>query len=261
MELAVIVDACMTGKAGESLLTAQLGRACVLRHVLERCARTPGIGALICVMSNDPGMDKAAAEAEQCDALVVRGDAADALGLCAQAASEAGAHIVIRVAADQPFFDPALGARVVHLLHEADADYSCTDLPASWPEGLDCEVFSARLLHWADALADHPDHRAKVTSWMRANSDLKKACLTGPGGDFAHMRWALDFPEDLAFAQAVFDQLGERAASAGAAEIASLCMRRPDVAALNAKRNNGVRLKAKIRADVETAPMSLSVVA
>jgi spore coat polysaccharide biosynthesis protein SpsF (cytidylyltransferase family) len=75
------------------------------------------------------------------------------------------------------------------------------------------------------------------------------------------MRWSLGFPEDLAFAKAVFDQLGERAEKAGAAEIASFCMRRPDVAALNAKRNNAVRLRAKLRADIETAPMSLSVVA
>jgi spore coat polysaccharide biosynthesis protein SpsF (cytidylyltransferase family) len=261
MALAVIVDACMTGKTGEGLLSAQLGGVSVLKRVLERCARMPGIGALVCVMSNDPAMDSAAADAGQCDALVIRGDAADALGLCAQGASETGAEIVIRVAAHQPFFDPALGARVLQLLREAEADYSCTDLPASWPEGLDCEVFSARLLHWADALADHPEHRARVTSWMRANSDLKKACLTGPGGDFAHMRWALGWPEDLAFAQAVFEQMGERAACASASEIASFCLRRPDVAALNARRNNSVRLKAKLRADVETAPMSLAVVA
>jgi spore coat polysaccharide biosynthesis protein SpsF (cytidylyltransferase family) len=261
MKLAVIVDACATGEAGESLLTARLGDASVLRRVLERCVRMPAMEALICVMSDGRHADPLAEDAEQCDALVVRGDAGDALGLCAQGASECGADTIIRIAANQPFFDPALGARVLELMREADADYSCNDLPASWPEGLDCEVFSARLLHWADALADHPDHREKVTSWMRANSDLKKACLTGPGGDFAHMRWALGWPEDLAFAQAVFDQMGERAASASAAEIASFCMRRPDVAGLNGKRNNAVRLKTKWRADVETPPMSLSAVA
>jgi spore coat polysaccharide biosynthesis protein SpsF (cytidylyltransferase family) len=261
MKLAVIVDACVTGDVGESLLTAELGGISVLRRVIERCARVPGIEALICVMSDANSADALAAEAEQCDALVVRGDARDALGLCAQGASECGADTIIRIAANQPFFDPALGARVLALMSDADADFSCNDLPASWPEGLDCEVFSARLLHWADALADHPEHRAKVTSWMRANSDLKKACLTGPGGDFAHMRWALGWPEDLAFAQAVFAQMGERAASASAAEIASFCMRRPDVAKLNGERNNAVRLKAKWRADIETPPMSLSVVA
>jgi spore coat polysaccharide biosynthesis protein SpsF (cytidylyltransferase family) len=261
MKLAVIVDACATGDAGESLLTAELGGVCVLRRVLERCARVPGIDALICVMSNTPEADGLALQAEQCDALVVRGDARDALGLCAEGASECGADTIIRIAANQPFFDPALCARVLELMHDADADFSCNDLPASWPEGLDCEVFSARLLHWADALADHPEHREKVTSWMRANSDLKKACLTGPGGDFAHMRWALGWPEDLAFAQKVFEQMGERAASASAAEIASFCMRRPDVAGLNGARNNAVRLKAKWRADIETPPMSLGAVA
>ncbi len=259
MKLAVIVDACSVGKAGASLLAAPLGRACVLNRVLERCARVPGIGALICVMPNDAQFDALADEAEHCDALVVRGDG-DALALCADAASQAGADFVIRVKADQPFFDPDLCARVLNLLHDADADYSCNDLPASWPDGLDCEIFAARLLHWADALADHPEQRAKVTAWMRGNSDLKKACLTGPGDSFAAMRWALDWPEDLAFAQAVFAEMGERAASVSAAEIASFCMRRPDVPALNAQRNNAVRLKAKARADIETPPMSMGAV-
>lgn len=257
MALAVIVDACEAGKAGANALTAQLGRTTLLRRTLERCARVPGISALVCVMSDEPAMDSAASEAEQSDAFVIRGDAREALGLCAHAASEIGAETIVRVAADQPFFDAVLAARVLHLLNDADADYSCNDLPASWPEGLDCEVFAARLLHWADALADHPGHREKATSWMRSNSDLRKACLTGPGGDFAQMRWSVRWPEDLKFAEAVFDQLGARAGEASAAELAALCLRRPDIAALNASRANAVRLKATLRADVETPPMSL----
>lgn len=257
MTMAVIVDAC---GAGEGMLAARLGAESALRLLLERCARVPGVSALACIMPDDSRFEAAAGEAEHSDALVMRGDPADALGLCARAASEAGAEAVMRVPANQPFFDPALGARVHELLSEANADYSCNDLPASWPEGLECEVFAARLLHWADALADHPRDREKVTSWMRANTDLRKACLTGPGGDFAHMRWSLDSGADLAFARALFEHMGARAAAAGAAEIAAFCLRRPDVTDLNTAPRPARRTLAW-RADIETAPMPLGALA
>jgi spore coat polysaccharide biosynthesis protein SpsF (cytidylyltransferase family) len=255
MRTLVIVDVCEAESA--SLALAPLGRASALNRVLERAARIPGADALACLLSNAPEHDELAEEAEACDALVLRGDPADALRLAADAASDTGADVVLRVSADRPFLDPALCARVLTLLLETDADYACNDLPASWPHGLDCEAFSARLLHWADHLADHPGQRARPGHWIRTNSDLRKACLTGPGGDFARMRWTLHWPEDLAFAQAVFAQMGEGAASANASELASFCLRRPDLCALNAARGDKARLLAVVRADIETAPVGL----
>lgn len=255
MRTLVIVDACEAESASQAL--APLGRASALNRVLERAARIPGADALACLISDAPEQDEIAQEAEASDALVVRGDCADALTLAADAASETGAEMVLRISADRPFLDPALCARVLALLAETDADYVCNDLPASWPHGLDCEAYSARLLHWADHLARHAGHRARAGQWIRTNSDLRKACLTGPGGDFARMRWTLNWPEDLAFAQAVFAQMGEAAASANASELAAFCLRRPDLCALNAKRGDQARLLASVRADIETAPVGL----
>jgi spore coat polysaccharide biosynthesis protein SpsF len=88
-----------------------------------------------------------------------------------------------------------------------------------------------------------------------------KATLTGPGGDIARMRWTLDWPEDLAFAEAVYGALGERAATASAAEIAALVMRRPDIGALNEMRSDEQRLAMRRGADVSTPPLSLALAA
>jgi spore coat polysaccharide biosynthesis protein SpsF (cytidylyltransferase family) len=240
---------------------APLGGVSALRRVLDRCRLIAGVDMLVCIAPDTNDFDELAAEAALSGALVVRGDGADPLGLCARAASETGADTIIHLGADSPFIDPALCARMLALLAEAEADYSCNDLPATWPHGLDCEIFPARLLHWADALATEPEQRARATSWLRFNPDLRKASLTGPGGDFAHLRWLLQWPEDLSFAQAVFEHLGERAASVSASELAALCLRRPDIPALNAKRNDTLRLTATLHADFSTPPLSLSSVA
>jgi spore coat polysaccharide biosynthesis protein SpsF (cytidylyltransferase family) len=258
MTVAVIVQAGGDAAHACEKALAPLGRGSVLKRVLERCARIDGVDLVACVTPDSPACDPVAAEAKRCGVTVVRGPEADPLAACAQAATAIGAETIILATADRPFLDPALCARVLALLGESDADYACNDLPATWPHGLDCEIFPARLLHWADALARDCGERARITSWIRTNPDLKKASLTGPGGDFAHMRWTLDWPEDLAFAQAVFSHMGERAATASAAELAAFCLRRPDVSALNAMRSDTLRLTAYARADFETPPMSLA---
>jgi spore coat polysaccharide biosynthesis protein SpsF (cytidylyltransferase family) len=259
MRVTAIVDVCEPSIA--KMAMAPLGAATLLARILMRCAAIPKVNAVACVLSDAPECDALADEADRGDARVFRGDAADALGLCARAASETGADTVIRVTGDRPFIDPALCERVLALLEQSETDYACNDLPATWPHGLDCETYPARLLHWADTLAVEARQRAAAGDWIRVNSDLRKANLTGPGGDFARMRWTLAFPEDLAFAQAVFAHLGERAATASAAELAAFCLRRPDVAALNAKRSDRRRLTSVLRADFVTEPVSLSQVA
>ncbi|MGE3303547.1 MAG: NTP transferase domain-containing protein [Hyphomonadaceae bacterium] len=259
MSVAAIVEALWTDTPGMAL--APLGESFVLERAVARAARIEGLRALVCLLPDTSDADEAARRVEARGAAVVRADAADPLAAFAHAALLTGAETVLRLRGDRPYVDPGLCARVAALLGEADADYACTDLPATWPHGLDCEAFPVRLLHWADSLAAHPAERACVTGWLRANPDLKTASLTGPGGEFARMRWVIEWPEDMAFAQALEAAFGARAAAASAAEIASLCLRRPDLAALNAGRGDMIRLRAGSRATVTTPPLTFSVVA
>jgi spore coat polysaccharide biosynthesis protein SpsF (cytidylyltransferase family) len=261
MITAIIVQARMASTRLPGKALAPLGAKSALARVLDRCAQIRGADVVVCALPASRDCDPLAAEAGRAGALIARGPEQDVLARLAQAASLAGADTVMRITADCPFIDPALCGRVLALLQETGADYACNDLPASWPHGLDCEAFPARLLHWAHALARTDHEREHATPWLRGNHSLIKASLSGPGGALARLRWTLDWPEDLAFAQAVFAALGERAASASAAEIAALVMRRPDIAALNALRHDESRLAARGRADVETPPLPLALAA
>ncbi len=260
MSAAVIVQArwASTRLAGKAL--APLGGASVLARVLARCAAIPGVAQVVCAVPDGRACEPVGEEAAACGAIVIRGPEHDVLARYAKAASVVGAETVLRVTSDCPFVDPVICGRVLTLLHESGADYACNGMPASWPHGLDCEAFPARLLHWADALAQTPAEREHVTPWLRTHSGLVKASLTGPGGALAALRWTVDYPEDLAFARGVFAALGERAATVGAAELAGLCLRRPDLPALNAARVDRTRLApaAAPVADIRTPPQELA---
>ena len=77
--------------------------------------------------------------------------------------------------------------------------------------------------------AEDRSTRGSTETWLRTREDVVKACLAGPGTGLERLRWTLDWPEDLAFARAVYDELGEEAAAISWVELAALCLRRPNV--------------------------------
>ncbi len=260
MKTAVIVQA----RYGSSRLPGKallpLGAGTVLAQVLARCAAIPGVDVVVCASPDTADSDAVAEEGARCGALVVRGSETDVLARYAKAARAAGADIVMRVTSDCPFIDPIVCGKVLSLLHERGAGYASLDMPASWPHGLDCEAFPARALYEAEQNAREPLEREHVTPWIRARTK-PKATLTGPGAPFTAMRWTLDWPEDYQFLSAAAAALGERARTASAAEIASLCLRRPDIFAINAARCDQNRLASPLRAEIATAPIGFPLAA
>ncbi|WP_440959354.1 glycosyltransferase family protein [Oceanicaulis sp. LC35] len=232
-----------------------LGGRTALSCTLERARRIPGAELVVCAVPDDREHDLVAEEAADCAVMVVRGPAADPLGLVSQAAREAGADTVVRITSQCPVIDPIIAGGVLGLLTDANADYASNTMPAKFPHGLDCEAFSALLLDEADRKADTLAERRSVTGWMRRHPGLTRANLTGPGGGLEHLRWTLETPEDAAFLQALFSELGSKALTATAAEMAALCLRRPDLSELNADRVDYARLVSPERASVETRPM------
>lgn len=103
--------------------------------------------------------------------------------------------------------------------------------------------------------------REHVTTWLRQHAHLQKASLRGPGQGLEKLRWTLDYAEDLAFFEAVYAELGEKAATASAAELVALCLRRPDLTAINAERHNQARLADDERAEIQSAPQYFAVAA
>jgi glutamate-1-semialdehyde aminotransferase/spore coat polysaccharide biosynthesis protein SpsF (cytidylyltransferase family) len=137
-----------------------------------------------------------------------RGSEADVLDRYVGAAKASGADIVVRLTADCPFLDPSIIAQVVRLRAATGVDYASNVDPATWPDGLDCEVVTVKALTAAHAEATRPSHREHVTPFVRNNRyRFASETLIAPLPGLAEERWTLDTPEDFAFLSAIAPRL------------------------------------------------------
>ena len=235
MVAAVIVQARMASTRLPGKVLKPLRDGTVLREVLRRCRAIPGVDIVCCAVPESAPNDPVAREAESCGAAVHRGHEIDVLDRYTRAARMLRADTVMRVTSDCPLIDPGLCGEVLAALHAAGADYACNNMPPSFPHGLDCEAFTAAALEWAFENARLPEEREHVTPWLRCAAGLKRVNVSSGRPALARHRWTLDYPEDLAFFEAVFAALPD-AETASLEDVLALLERRPDIAAINASR-------------------------
>jgi spore coat polysaccharide biosynthesis protein SpsF len=179
-------------------------------HVLRRVMAVRGVDEVAVAIPDGAADDVLAAvvrEAET-DARLVRGPENDVLARYDLAATSTRAEVVLRITADCPMFSPAVGTRVLSAF--VDCDYASNTQPRSFPRGLDTEVFSRDALAAAHQEASASAEREHVTPFIYRRPERFTLRNVTDTVDRSDLRWTVDTPEDLAFADAVYAALGPR---------------------------------------------------
>ena len=200
----------------------ELAGETVLSHVIKRCQMIEGVDEVCCAIPDASENDPVADEAMARGATVFRGSEDDVLDRYWRAAQATGADVILRVTSDCPLIDPKVCADVLRLRTQRDADFATNNDPPSFPHGLDCEVVTLDVLSRAATEAVDRMDREHVMPWVRRNSEFLRVNLAGPGGEWAKMRWTLDFPEDLEFFQRLFETVSGDDLNASYRHIAEL---------------------------------------
>ena len=261
MTFAVIVQARMGSSRCPGKVMMDLGGEPFLKRCLDRCDRIPGTDFVVVAVPDCPHDDEVAKAAASWGYAVVRGSETDVLARYAKAAREVEADAVMRVTSDCPMIDPDICGETIRFWQQSGADYGCNNMPPGFPHGLDCEVFDADALYAAEEIAKDPYEREHVTPWIRTNPAMKRSSIQGPRGGIERLRWTLDYPEDVEMFRAIYEAMGDAAPFATAADSLALCMRRPDIPAINANRIDPARLNAGDVAEVRNDTMLLKVAA
>ena len=207
MRVAMIIQARMGSTRLPGKVLLDLGGMSVLARVIERAKAVPGVDVVVCAVPDDAADGPVAQEAERCGAVVTRGSQSDVLDRYYQAATQVSAEAVMRITSDCPLIDPAVCGDLISLWQASGADYGCINDPATWPHGLECEIFSFAWLERAAREAQRPSEREHVSPFIRTHPQARKINMPGPGPQTVRHRWTLDHADDLAFLRAMVARL------------------------------------------------------
>ena len=82
-------------------------------------------------------------------------------------------------------------------------DYTSNTDPATFPDGLDVEVFNIETLEIANKQAKKDFEREHVTPFIRKNKNFKQTCFKNDI-NLSKLRWTLDTEADLKVVEAIF---------------------------------------------------------
>jgi spore coat polysaccharide biosynthesis protein SpsF len=234
MRSVAIIQARMTSTRLPGKVLMPFGGGTVLRRVVDRVARTPGLDAVCVAVPEGADHDPVAEEAGRIeDTLIFRGSEHDVLNRYALAAVASRADYILRVTSDCPVISPQVCAAVLQMA-KALGGYARTSFREGYPLGLDCEAMPMDLLRLADQEASADDEREHVTPflWRRPDRFPRGELTRLP--DRRGWRLTLDEPADYEALTAMDAALGAHGSTATFEDLEQLLLARPDLLTINA---------------------------
>lgn len=237
MTCACIVQARLgsTRLPAKVLLPLPTGRT-VLEEVLWRCRQIEGVDVVVCAIPDTSDNDlletfiAKATEPAKVDKilayydedgkfrkyiqppLIVRGPEHDVLARYVKAAEAVKADIIMRITADCPLIDPDVCGNILLGQRKTGVGYCSNVMPRTWPQGLDCEVFTLAALKRQDNSTLTAEEREHVTLSMQRDPAVSRANYASDKEDRSHLRWTLDTLSDYVTIWNVMEQqMGEAA--------------------------------------------------
>ncbi len=208
MRTVAIIQARMSSSRLPGKVLMDLGGLPVIGWCVRAASSIVGVDSVMVATSADASDTPLAAWCEKNKVPFVRGPLDDVLSRFAQAARAGNATYVLRLTADCPLLDPQVCGEVLQLLKREKCDYASNAVPRQWPDGMDCEAFTADALYAAEAEADMPQMREHVTPFIRNYQQrFKVRSLPCPLPHLGTQRWTLDYAEDYGFLQQLVKHL------------------------------------------------------
>ena len=210
--------------------------------LLKRLAKAKRIDQIVLATSEDQRNEPLAKYVRELGYLVYQGSEDDVLDRYYRAAKETKADTVVRITGDCPLIDPVLVDAVIARFLGSGVDYASNVSPATYPDGLDTEVFSYRALETAWKQAKEPHQREHVTPFIRASDKFSQVNVSN-AENLSNERWTVDEPEDFEVMRKVFEHFHPRR-DFGWLEVAALRNEHPEwfMANQHLTRNEGARL-------------------
>jgi glutamate-1-semialdehyde 2,1-aminomutase len=209
MKVVAVVQARMSSTRLPNKVMLQVGGVPLIERLLARLSKANSLDSIIVATSDDPRNEPLIKHVKRLGWDCFVGDEKDVLDRYYRAAKTANADVVVRITGDCPLIDAELVDQAVAEFKRSKADYLSNVEPATFPDGLDVEVFGFDALETAWREASDPMDREHVTPYIRRSSKFAKGSLLN-SEDLSVSRWTVDEPEDFEVVRNVFMNFSPR---------------------------------------------------
>lgn len=137
---------------------------------------------------------------------IYRGSSSDVRSRFIDIAHIAGAEIMVRITADDPFKDPNHISKAIQTLKNSSADYYNNFEKLIYPIGMDIECFRTKILEISALHDSNENSKEHVTLGLRKSEKVKKVHDNSPPEDrFLKYRLTIDTIEDLNFCRKLIE--------------------------------------------------------
>lgn len=230
----VIIQARMSSTRLPGKVMMPFAGTTFLQNCLDRCGRIEGISEVVVATTDRTDCDALAALASGLGYRVIRGSQEDVLGRYLLAARACAADAVVRITSDCPLIDPVVAGSVVARFCEGGHDLVTTNIPPSWPMGLDVEIFTREALEQAAREAKLKSEREHVSTFLRQRPRrFRLDSLPCPEEGCTHWRMTLDTAADRDFFLALAEAYPGDITTAAWPALHGYLSSRPDLVAIN----------------------------
>ena len=204
MKTVAIVQARMGSTRLPNKVMKEINGTPMIEVLLKRLAKSEQIDQIIVATSVDPKNDLLVRHVEILGYVCERGSENDVLERYYQAAKAHNADIVIRITGDCPLVDAKLVDTAINDFKDHGVDYLSNTSPATYPDGLDIEVFTMKALERALKETTSLFDQEHVTPYIRNSGKFKTHSISYIE-DLSDLRWTVDEPVDFEVISNIFD--------------------------------------------------------
>jgi glutamate-1-semialdehyde aminotransferase/spore coat polysaccharide biosynthesis protein SpsF (cytidylyltransferase family) len=175
----------------------KIGNKTILEIVVSRLKKSKKINKIVVVCSNSTNDEKIVEICKRKKISFFQGDEKNVLKRYYFAAKKYKYKNIVRITADCPLIDYKILDNLIALYLEKKVDYASNTDPPTFPDGLDVEIFSFKVLKEAYQNAYLDRDKEHVTTYIKNSNIIKKYNLVYKKGNFSNIGLTVDTLNDL----------------------------------------------------------------
>jgi len=209
MKVLAIVQARMGSSRFPNKVMESINNVPMIELLLKRLSKSKNIDKIILATSNSKNNNLLVNHILNIGIEVYQGSESDVLNRFYEAAKLYNPEIIVRITGDCPLIDAELVDDLISEFILRKVDYLSNTIKATYPDGLDTEVFSFSSLEYAEKNAKTIFDREHVTPYIKTTGVFTTFNYVN-SQDFSDMRWTVDETEDFEVVKSVFNHFSPR---------------------------------------------------